>query len=177
MLKMIDNAASLAEGSLKADIWEQSSQPKKGGLLSYISFGYYGQTDENDPLIDNRSSYLVFKGSTLRSLGKKQEAKELLEEVISHKQHLVDKLYYVIALTEMGKCFHKEDTEKALQYFKEAIKITGYTWDDAVRLRLRTFMAQLGMEDKAIEEQYQSGVVDTDPLLDGEEEEEEEGDH
>lgn len=53
-----------------------------GGLLSTISMGLIGGTENNDAKLDNRASYLLLKGSTLRTMDRTEEAMACLNEVI-----------------------------------------------------------------------------------------------
>ncbi len=47
----------------------------------------------------------------------------LYDQVIGYKSHLNDKTYVVMALIESGKSYVSQDTQQALKYLKEALKV------------------------------------------------------
>lgn len=60
----------------------------------------------------------------------------------------MDRLYYVVASFEMGKTYAKSDPERAVKYFKDVMKISDFSWEDAFKNRARAYINALGQEEE-----------------------------
>lgn len=144
---MIEDIANAAEGALKPVKIDALKKPQSKGFLGYISFGYYGQPQDNEVFLDNRLSYILLKSCCLRSINRVDEAFELLEEAITYREFIHDKLVLVILLIECGRCNLKAgNTEQACEFFKEALKPTSYGWEEVIRNRIRSYLSQLNVQ-------------------------------
>lgn len=155
----MEQLGSKSEGALTPRKVEELTKPSKG-LLSYVTFGYYGKSsEENDVQLDNRITYLIVKSSLLRGLNRGAEAMKCIEEAIEYKPYVNDKQTLVMILIESGRCHAKNgDMETCYKCFKDALKVSNYGWDDVIKNRIRSYMNQM---DKEVS-------VDEDDGLDGE---------
>lgn len=143
LLLLLEKLSKDATGACEVDLKKKLDAPKKG-MLSFVTFGLYGAAEDNAVELDNRVCYLLVKGAIMRSLDKQEEAISMLQEIEGFKNHLVDKLYYVLSQIELGKCFVKSDKKKAVAHLKEAMKISGFPWEDGIKYRTRVYMGALG---------------------------------
>jgi len=133
----------------KIDIRELEANSKRG-LWHYLSLGYYDNINENHPSVDSRCLYLLLQAAILRSTYNFGQAIPLLKEIIEMKAVLYDKLYYVLALIDLGRCHASSNPQEATKYLKEALKLTGFVWEDAIKHRARVYLNQLGVDDTEI---------------------------
>jgi len=93
---------------------------------------------------DNRASYLLLKGSMLKTLGKHEEAIVGFKEVIEMQDHLIEKLYVPYCLYELGECFYiRNQLKDAEDCFGKCGKWSSFAWEDPLKVRLRVTFDQL----------------------------------
>jgi len=109
----------------------------------------YKSKEMNDPIIDNRITFITIKAMVLRSQSKFEEAKILLNEVIEANQigFIKDKTWYALAQLELGKMAKLQNPEEAKVHFQSIMKLH-FSWDVNVKRRASNLMKQLGMEVK-----------------------------
>jgi len=98
-----------------------------------------------DPVYDDRASYLLLRGSMVKSLGKHDEAVACFREVIDVLADLLtEKLYIPYCLYELGESYYVAgQVAEAQDMMKRCSKFSGYDWEDPLRVRLRVTMEQL----------------------------------
>jgi hypothetical protein len=56
--------------------------------------------------------------------------------VLALQPHLVnDKMYYAIALVQVGKTIFRENKDEAVKNFEAALKINTFGWDNQVKVK------------------------------------------
>jgi len=117
--------------------------------MSYLSFGYYGKPEDNDPKLDNRLSYILNKSAILTALSEFDKSDILLEEAISYSDYLNDKYYLCTAYIEKGIANVKlGKKQKGIDYLNTAFKYTpGIVWEDGFKNRIKVYLRSLGQED------------------------------
>lgn len=57
-----------------------------------------------------------------------------IQEVLSMQSQLTDKLYYAIALVELGRVVAKESPDIAVKHFQTVLKETGFVWENTIKV-------------------------------------------
>lgn len=100
--------------------------------------------EEIDHSIDDRAAYLLIKGALLKSAEKADEAIQCFREVIRLESLLREKYYAPYALFELGESvYHKGNLKEAQEAMKKCNNISGYDWEDPLKVRLRVTIDQL----------------------------------
>jgi len=100
--------------------------------------------ENTDYSFDDRATYLLLKGSLLKSIGKVDQAIEHFKELLDMQDVLIEKFYVPYCLYELGECHYlKKNVKEAEEAMKKCSKISGYDWEDPLRVRLRVTMDQL----------------------------------
>jgi tetratricopeptide (TPR) repeat protein len=114
--------------------------------------------EEVDHSIDDRAAYLMIKGALLKSAEKVDDAIQCFREVIRLEPILREKYYVPYCLFELGESlYHKGSVKEAQEAMKKCNNISGYDWEDPLKVRLRVTIDQL----------KKGGVVDLDEDEDG----------
>lgn len=104
-----------------------------------------------DYTADNRASYLMLKGSMLKALNKGDEAIACFKEVVQMDSALKEKYYVPYSLYELAEClYHNDNLKEAQEMIKKCNNVSGYAWEDPLKVRLRVTMDQLkhgGVDD------------------------------
>jgi tetratricopeptide (TPR) repeat protein len=109
--------------------------------------------EEVDHSIDDRAAYLMIKGALLKSTEKADDAIQCFREVIRLEPVLREKYYVPYCLFELGESlYHKGNLKEAQEVMKKCNNISGYDWEDPLKVRLRVTIDQL----------KKGGVVDLD---------------
>lgn len=112
------------------------------GLFSGMSLG--SKKPEQEGAADDRASYLMLKGSMLKSLEKTDEAVSCFKEAISLDSAVKEKYYVVYSLYELAETlFHQGHLKEAQDTIKKCNSFSGYDWEDILKVRLRVTMDQL----------------------------------
>jgi len=140
--KTIDEIASIAKGS---DVNLSTLKPTKTFLG--ISFG--DSSFQREETIENRASYLLYKGMTLRASGKLKEATQLIEEILSNASLFTTEAMYVAgASVIMGKiCNDSGKPEESSKYWESVIKMPEFAWSNNLKSQARGLLNQIGVED------------------------------
>ncbi|EFA75158.1 hypothetical protein PPL_11232 [Heterostelium album PN500] len=94
--------------------------------------------------INDRAAYLMLRGAILKGIDRVEESMVCFEEVIGLQAHLTEKFYYPYCLYEMSEShFHLKNHELSLDYLKRCNTVTGYDWEDPLKVRLRVTMDQI----------------------------------
>jgi hypothetical protein len=140
LLNLIEEIAQKAKGTQDTitQNWIDKKVKKRGGMLSWISFGYLNGAyleEEDMVLAENRAIYLILKAAVLRALSPENipTVIQLLDE-IQIVQPYIDKLYHVMSLIEYGKCYVKTQPDTAAKYFQDVLKVSAFDWDDALKV-------------------------------------------
>jgi len=106
---------------------------------------------------DDRAAYLMLKGAMLKSLDKGDEAIQCFQEVIKMESILKEKYFVPYTLYELGESlYHKGNLKDAQEAMKKCNALSGYDWEDPLKVRLRVTMDQL----------KKGGVLDDEDLED-----------
>jgi len=93
---------------------------------------------------DDRAAYLMLKGAILKSLDKGDEAIALFRELLSFQDFVKEKWYVAYALYEFGESlFQKGLVKESQEAMKKCNAISGYDWEDPLKIRLRVTVDQL----------------------------------
>jgi len=93
---------------------------------------------------DNRASYLMIRGSMLKALNKRDEAIACFREAIQLDNVLKEKYYIPYCLYELSEClYHNDNIKDAQELIKKCNNLSGYAWEDPLKVRLRVTMDQL----------------------------------
>jgi len=102
------------------------------------------QDKPQDYSFDDRASYLLIKGSILKSIDRNEEAIVYFREAIELEPVLIEKLYVPYCLYELGESLYMQNkAADALEMMKRCSKYSGYDWEDPLKIRLRVTMDQL----------------------------------
>jgi len=97
-----------------------------------------------DYTADDRAAYLMLKGAILKSLDKGDEAIALFKELLSFQDFVKEKWYVAYSLYELGESlFQKGNLKEAQEAMKKCNSISGYDWEDPLKIRLRVTIDQL----------------------------------
>jgi len=134
--------------------------------FSSISLGK-SKKEEVDYSIDDRAVYLLIKGSLLKSVNKASEAVECFREVVRLEPLLKEKYYVPYCLFELGETlYHQGNLKEAQEAMKKCNGISGYDWEDPLKIRLRVTIDQLkkgGVMDEDPEDEAVAGAGPTPP--------------
>lgn len=166
VLKALDNTASTTKAleryTPKVPVKENEKKSGFGfgGLKSLASstINQMKKKEVTDYAADDRASYLLLKGSILKALNNQEEAIECFKEVISMQDVLNEKLYVPYCLYELGESYYtKGQLKEAEEMMHKCSKISGYDWEDPLKIRLKVTMDQLKKGNKPTDEkQYMS---------------------
>jgi len=125
--------------------------------LSSLSIGKPKKEEPVDYSIDDRAVYLLIKGALLKSAEKIDEAIECFREVIRLEPVIREKYYVPYCLFEFGECmYQKGNLKEAQEAMKKCNNISGYDWEDPLKVRLRVTIDQLkkgGVSDADLDEE------------------------
>jgi len=147
-----------------------SSVNKLGSAMGLSNLGkklspFARKKEITDYSYDDRASYLLLRGSILKALGNLDESITSFREVGEMHDSLNEKLYTPYCLYELGESyFMKGQLPDALDAIRKCSKISGYDWEDPLRIRLRVTMDQL--KKGGIPADQQQKPVTIESLLD-----------
>jgi len=137
--------------------------PKKQGALADISkkwsaFSIGKKKEETiDYSVDDRAIYLLLKGAMLKSLDKADEAIALFKELLTLEPVVREKYYIAYGLFELGESlYYKGNIKEAQENMKKCNNMSGYDWEDPLKVRLRVVLDQLkkgGVIDENFDEE------------------------
>jgi tetratricopeptide (TPR) repeat protein len=97
-----------------------------------------------DHSIDDRAAYLLIKGALLKSSDKVDDAIQCFREVIRLEPVIKEKYYVPYCLFELGESlYQKGNLKEAQEAMKRCNNISGYDWEDPLKVRLRVTIDQL----------------------------------
>lgn len=103
-----------------------------------------GKAEVVDYTADNRASYLMIKGAILRTMNDAEGAIACFKEVISLDSSLKEKYYVPYCYFELAEAlYHNNKLKEAQDAIKKCNNISGYAWEDPLKVRLRVTMDQL----------------------------------
>jgi len=160
VLELLDKIAANTKALEKVNATGQESKKSKipgmgnlSGNLGKIgsSFNKLSPFNKNkskelfDSVYDDRASYLLLRGSMVKSLGQHDEAVTCFREVVDVLADLVsEKLYIPYCMYELGESYYiAGQVKEAEEMMKRCSKYSGYDWEDPLRVRLRVTMQQL----------------------------------
>jgi len=123
-----------------------SAETAKGGgfLSSKIRSLSLGKSETVDYTADNRAAYLMIKGAMLRTMNNSDEAITCFKEVISLDNVLREKYFVPYCYYELAEAlYHNNQLKEAQDAIKKCNNISGYAWEDPLKVRLRVTMDQL----------------------------------
>jgi len=132
------------------DIVEKVATKAPGALVKPTGPDHKAAKNLNDPKIDNRVAYLVIKSLVLRALEKKEDCMACLLEVIMLKEQLVDKLYYALALLQLGRVISRDAPDEAKIHFETVMKVNNIAWENQIKMRVRGYLKKLGVDEKDV---------------------------
>jgi len=140
------------------------------GIAKRFSGFSLGKPKKEEPVdysIDDRAIYLLIKGSLLKCVEKGDEAIECFREVIRLEPALKEKYYVPYCLFELGESlYHKGSLKEAQEAMKKCNSMSGYDWEDPLKVRLRVTIDQLkrgGVLDEDIEAEEVAGAGPSTP--------------
>lgn len=116
------------------------------GFLSSMKSLSFGSSKKEvvDYTADHRASYMMLKGAMLRALNKSDEAIACFREVIQLDNILREKYYVPYSYFELAEAlYHNNQLKEAQEAIKKCNNISGYAWEDPLKVRLRVTMDQL----------------------------------
>jgi len=122
-----------------------SADAKGGNFLSnkFRSFSL-NKSEAVDYTADNRAVYLMIKGALLRTQNDSNGAIACFKEVISLDNVLREKYYVPYCYFELAEAlYHNNQLKEAQEAIKKCNNISGYAWEDPLKVRLRVTMDQL----------------------------------
>jgi len=135
--------------------------------LSSLSIGKPKKDEPVDHSIDDRAVYLLIKGALLKSAEKADEAIECFREVIRLEPLIREKYLVPYCLFEFGECMYQKGSLKEAQdAMKKCNNISGYDWEDPLKVRLRVTIDQLkkgGVMDADLDEEEVAGAGPSHP--------------
>jgi len=139
---------------------------KGNGFLSskFKSLSIGKNTEVVDYSADHRAAYLTLKGAMLRTLNKSNEAIACFKEVIQLDNLLKEKYYVAYCYFELAESlYHNNQLKEAQEAIKKCNNLSGYAWEDPLKVRLRVTMDQLknGVLDDKDESQSITGLIAT----------------
>jgi len=151
----------------------KATTPKTGGF-SLGGFKQFANSTLNSTLnqinkkkeatdftYDDRASYLLLKGSILKALNKQEEAIELFKEVLLMQEYLNEKLYVPYCFYELGESqYVLGNLKEAEDMMRKCSKISGYDWEDPLKIRLKVTMDQLKKRSKPSSEETKYISID-----------------
>lgn len=109
-----------------------------------LSLGSKPKNEAVDYTADNRACYLMLRGSMLKAIGKGEEAIACFREVILLDGALKEKYYVPYSLYELAEClYHNDSLKEAQDIIKKCNNVSGYSWEDPLKVRLKVTMDQL----------------------------------
>lgn len=125
------------------------------------SIGGSKGADNVDYTADDRAAYLMLKGAILKSLEKGDEAIALFKELLSFQDYVKEKWYIAYSLYELGESLYQKGLLKeAQEAMKKCNSISGYDWEDPLKMRLRVTIDQLKKGGVMTEADDEDTVVD-----------------
>lgn len=156
VLRSLDEMASHTRAMEKIEV--TPDMKRNTGKLGKFSSSFksltpFGKKKETtqDTSVDDRASYLLLRGSLLKSLGKNDEAMEAFREVADElADYITEKLFIPFCLYELGESYYRAGkSQEAEEMMKRCSKFSGYDWEEPLRIRLRVTMDQLKKGTKA----------------------------
>jgi len=171
LLVLLDQCAAQTKA---LNPFKPDENPKKLGSMfknSLVGFGKKLESiggspkKEEDYTADDRAAYLMLRGAILKSLDKGDEAIAAFKELLSFQDHVKEKYYVAYTLYELGESlFQKGQLKEAQEAMKKCSAISGYDWEDPLKIRLRVTIDQLkkgGVMTEEDEEEVEDGASTT----------------
>jgi len=160
---------------------EKSSKGFSFGGLKNLATNMTKKKEASDYTADDRASYLLLKGTMLKALSKSDEANDAFKELLSFQEFINEKFYLPYALYELGESYYFQgNTKEAEETMHKCSKISGYDWEDPLKIRLKVTTDQLKKKNKGTTDEKDFAPIDamvTDsplPTHDDKEDDEEE---
>jgi len=138
-----------------------------GKKLESISGSPKRDDREVDTTADDRAAYLMLRGAILKSLDKGDEAIACFRELLSFQDFIKEKYYVAYSLYELGESlFQKGQVKDAQESMKKCNNLSGYDWEDPLKIRLRVTIDQLkkgGAMEADAEDEIEDGASTTIP--------------
>jgi len=158
VLKQLDQVAANAKALEPytppvAPVKKESKGFSFGGLknLAANTVNNLKKKEVTDFSADNRASYLLLKGTILKAMNQPNEANACFRELLSFQEYISEKLYVPYCLYELGECYWTQgNTKEAEEMMSKCSKISGYDWEDPLKIRLKVTMDQLKKSKKGI---------------------------
>jgi len=136
-----------------------------GKKLETLGGGAPAKKEEVDTAPDDRAAYLMLKGAILKSAEKGDEAIAAFKELIAMQDFIKEKWYVAYSFYELGESYYqKGQLKEAQEAMKKCSAMSGYDWEDPLKIRLRVTVDQLkkgGVLDDAVEEEIEDGASTT----------------
>jgi len=114
---------------------------------------------------DDRASYMLAKGSMVKALGRADEAMQCFRHIIELKAVLHEKFFVPYALYELGESlYEKGQLQEANALLRECSKLSGYAWEDPLKVRLRIVSDQIEAALKKAGKHVEQDDADDDGL-------------
>lgn len=170
MLSSLEETAAKTKNgaALQPYVMDQSKNPKslgnslKAGLFGFgkkletLGGGAPAKKDEVDSSADDRASYLMIKGAVLKGAEKGEEAIAAFKELIGMQDFVKEKWFVAYSLYELGESYYQKGMLKEAQdCMKKCGAMSGYDWEDPLKIRLRVTVDQLkkgGVLDGSVDE-------------------------
>jgi len=178
LLAALDDAAARTKNgaALQPFVMDSSKNPK--GLGNSLKAGLFGfgkkletlgggspakKDGESESAADDRASYLMIRGAILKSAEKGDEAIASFRELIAMQDYIKEKWYVAYSFYELGESLYQKGLLKeAQEAMKKCGAMSGYDWEDPLKIRLRVTIGQLkkgGIDD--VEEEIEDGASTT----------------
>jgi len=181
LLASLEDAAGRTKNgaALQPYVMDASKNPKslgnslKAGLFGFgkkletLGGGSPAKKEDQDSAVDDRASYLMLKGAILKAAEKGDEAIACFKELISMQDFIKEKWYVAYSFYELGESYYQKGSLADAQHsMKKCGAMSGYDWEDPLKIRLRVTVDQLKkggvMADG--EEEIEDGASTTTPI-------------
>lgn len=158
LLEALEKAAANTKdgGALKPYKVSESEKKTMGNSLKagFMGFGKKieslgspsktRESDVVDTTADDRASYLMLRSAIQKGGGKHDEAIAGFREVIAMQDAVKEKWLLAYSLYELGESlYQKGNSKEAQECMKKCNNISGYDWEDPLKMRLRVTIDQL----------------------------------
>jgi len=142
----------------------------KSGLLGLgkklETIGGSGKSEAIDYTADDRAAYLMLKGAISKSLDKGDDAIAAFKELLSFQDFIKEKWYIAYSLYELGESlFQKGLLKDAQEVMKKCNSVSGYDWEDPLKIRLRVTIDQLKKGGVMAEDEDDGAVDGASPTI------------
>ncbi|KYQ93255.1 hypothetical protein DLAC_05909 [Tieghemostelium lacteum] len=144
-LASLDEIAYRLSVGEKLNLTNSSSNSASNLFKSLLKKKDESQHEKNmEQLVNDRSAYLLIKGSILKGIDRIDEALHCLDEIVQMQNQITEKFYLPYCYYELSECyFQKKNSIKSLECIHKCNNYSNYDWEDPLKVRIRVTLDQL----------------------------------